>query len=245
MIASDLTTGQNPTGGFTEIATVGVSQSSLMGDKSYGATGMLWSTLNQAALSLSYTKTHFVKGKLNSIGSYSSTSAYLKGTLMQMVGYTWVKPSPKYGVYGISIGGIGLFIPNNRTYTVSDSAGLMDLFGKYKKAYYTYHTGDSVIVKHRGYNANVATSAVVFWMPKPYIINKRLSVSPQIFIMGSPIAYNPITGLSVNKAVGMMVGDSWDYKITKRFGMTAAHRVMIPPTGKVLNFLLIGSRMML
>ena len=72
-----------------------------------------------------------------------------------------------------------------------------------------------------------------------------MTVSPQVFIMGSPLSYNSITGVTTNKTIGAMLGDSWDYKLTKRFGVTAAHRVMIPATGKPLNFLLIGSRMIL
>jgi hypothetical protein len=244
MIASDLTTGQTSTGGLSEIITVGVSQSSLIGDKSYGATAMLWSTLDQGALSLSYTKMNFVKGKLNSISSYSSTSAYLKGTLMQMVGYTWIKPNPKFGIYGVSAGVIGLFTQNDHDYTFTDSLSITNHTKKYTNKY-IFTVGDTLYIATRGYNSNWATSIVAFWMHPPIIISPRMTVSPQVFIMGSPLSYNSITGVTTNKTIGAMLGDSWDYKLTKRFGVTAAHRVMIPATGKPLNFLLIGSRMIL
>lgn len=244
MIASDLTIGQNPDKGLSEIITVGVSQSSLMGDKSYGATGMLWSTFDQGALSLSYTKMNFKKGKLKSINSYSSTSAYLKGVLMQMLGYTWVKPHPRFGVYGVSVGAIGLFMPNGQKYTITDSTKLVEFMKDYSDRY-VYRIGDTVKVSTHGYNSNWATSAVAFWMHPPIVINPRLTVSPQVFVMGSPVSYNSVIGFTTNKTVGMMIGDSWDYKITRRFGATAAHRIMIPASGKPLNFLLIGSRMIL
>jgi hypothetical protein len=244
MIASDLTTGQNPGGGLSEIVTIGVSQSSLMGDKSYGATGMLWSSLDQGALSLSYTKMNFVKGKLNSISSYGATSAYLKGTLMQMMGYTWVKPHPRFGVYGVSLGAIGLFMPNGQKLTYNDSTSIVNYLSKYTNKY-TYHAGDTIHIQTYGYNTNWATSAVAFWMHPPITLSPRLTVTPQVFVMGSPMSYSSMTGFTTNKTVGMMLGDGWDYKLTKRFGVTAAHRVMIPATGKPLNFLLIGSRMML
>jgi hypothetical protein len=236
--------GQNPGGGLSEIVTVGVSQSSLMGDKSYGATGMLWSTLDQGALSLSYTKMNFKKGKLDNINSYSSTSAYLKGTLMQMVGYTWVKPNPKYGVYGVSVGAIGLFMPNGITKILTDSAEISQYFlDKYHKT--LPYIPDSLVIKTHGYNSSWATSAVAFWMHPPININPRLTVTPQAFVMGSPVSYNNVVGFTTSKTMGMMIGDAWDYKITKRFGVSAAHRVMIPDNGKPLNFLLIGSRLIL
>jgi hypothetical protein len=244
MVASDLTTGQDPTGGISQIITVGVSQSSLAGDKSYGATTMLWSTLDQGALSLSYTKMSFKKGKLTTIHSFGSTSAYLKGTLMQMTGYTWVKPNPRYGVYGVSLGAIGLFIPNGQRNVVTDSTEIRRIFFDKYQVPLTYMP-DSLVVQTHGYNASWATSAVAFWMHPPIIINPRVTVTPQVFLMGSPVAYSSLTGLTTNTDVSMMLGSGWDYKLTRRFGVTAAHRVMITPKQKPLNFLLIGSRVTL
>jgi hypothetical protein len=244
MVASDLTTGQNPGGGVSQIITVGVSQSSLAGDKSYGATSMLWSSLDQGALSLSYTKMSFKKGKLNTIHSFGSTSAYLKGTLMQMTGYTWVKPNPKYGVYGVSLGAISLFMPNGQRNVITDSSEIRRIFFDKYQTQLPYMP-DSLVVQTHGYNTSWATSAVAFWMHPPIIINPRVTVSPQAFLMSSPVSYNSVIGFTTSTGVGMMLGSGWDYKITRRFGMTAAHRVMLNSGQKPLNFLLIGSRMML
>jgi len=180
----------------------------LAGDKSYGGTAIIWTTLDQAALSGSYTKMHFDKGKLKSISSHSATFAYLKGTKMSLVGYTWVKPDPRWGVYGISGGLIALFMPD-------------------------------------GGSPSYATSLVGFWMHPPITLNERMVLSPQFFVMASPISYNDMTKLVTNKATSMMVGNSLDYKVTKRFGATFAHRVMIVNGQKPLNFLLVGSRMTL
>ena len=244
MVASDLTTGQNPGGGVSQIITVGVSQSSLAGDKSYGATGILWSSLDQGALSLSYTKMSFKKGNLTTIHSFGSTSAYLKGTLMSMTGYTWVKPHPKYGVYGVSLGAIGLFMPNGQRNVITDSVEIRrTFFDKYQTA--LPYMPDSLVVQTYGYYVNWATSAVAFWMHPPIIVNPRLTVSPQVFIMSSPVSYNSITGATTSKSAGTMVGSSFDYKFTKRFGISAAYRAMISPNTKVLNYLLIGSRLTL
>ena len=207
MVASDLTTGQNPDGSLTALFTVGVSQSSLAGDKSYGGTAIIWTTLDQAAVSGSYTKMHFSKGKLQSISSHSATFAYLNGTKMTLVGYTWVKPDPRWGVYGVSSGFIALLQPEGKP--------------------------------------SYATSLVGFWMHPPITLNDRMVLSPQLFVMASPVSYNDITKLVTNKATSMMMGNSLDYKITKRFGATFAHRVMMIDGQKPLNFLLVGSRMIL
>jgi hypothetical protein len=150
---------------------------------------------------------HFSKGKLQSISSHSATFAYLNGTKMTLVGYTWVKPDPRWGVYGVSSGFIALLQPEGKP--------------------------------------SYATSLVGFWMHPPITLNDRMVLSPQLFVMASPVSYNDITKLVTNKATSMMVGNSLDYKITKRFGATFAHRVMIIDGQKPLNFLLIGSRMTL
>ena len=115
---------------------------------------------------------------------------------------------------------------------------------KYKTDY-TYSLHDTLNITTHGYNTNWATSAVAFWMHPPITLSPRLTVTPQVFVMGSPLSYSTMTGLTTSTTLSMMLGDGWDYKITKRFGVTAAHRVMIPSTGKPLNFLLIGSRMIL
>jgi hypothetical protein len=94
-------------------------------------------------------------------------------------------------------------------------------------------------------NVSYATSVAGFWMHNPIQINERATLSPQIFIMGAPVSYNDFTKFTFNKELSAMVGNSVDYKITKRFGMTGAHRVMVPSTGKPMHFILIGSRVTL
>ena len=243
MVASDLTTGESPDGTLTTVVNVGASRSSLMGDKSYGATLMLWSTLDQGALSLSYTKMNFKKGKLNYISAYSSTSAYLKGTIMSMVGYTWVKPHPKFGVMGVSLGEITLFMPEKIDFTIKDSLEIAQWLLEHNIK--PDGVPLSINIKKTAYHASFATSAVAFWMHPPISINNQLVISPQIFVMGSPIAYNSVTGLSTNKTVGTMVGVGMDYKVSKRFGMSSAWRIMMMPNTTALNYLMIGSRLML
>jgi hypothetical protein len=191
---------------------VGVSKSSLMGDKSYSATALIWSTLDQFALSGGVTKMDFEDGKLNVIHSYGTTFAYIKGTLMNLNGYTWIKPHPKYGTFGYNVGVITLMMQN---------------------------------MNKGGYDVSLLSSFVGFWM-KPYQYSKKVTLTPQVFLMQSPLAWNTVTGSSsVTRTPGAMVGLGYDYKLSKRFGFSASYRanMMFSPEFSLMNNIQIGSKM--
>lgn len=213
LLASDLTTAQSIDGRYSAILSMGVSRSSMAGDVSYGANAMIWSTLDQYAVSSNYTKMKFEDGKLNSIHSYGATVGYLKGAWMMLTSYTYVKPHVKYGTYGFNVGAIGLL-----------TKGIED-----KR------------------NFNLSSSFVAFWT-KPYQYSKKLSVSPQVFVMTSPISYDPSSGYTnVSRNLGFLVGSSFDYKISKRFGFSVNYKANINTTKgiPVLHNFLVGSRLIL
>jgi hypothetical protein len=213
LLASDLTTAQSIDGTYAVMLSSGVSKTSMAGDESYGASAIIWSTLDQYVLSANYTKMDFSGGKLNSIHSYGSSIAYLKGTWMTLITYTLIKPHPKIGTYGVNVGGIGLSSKNLN--------------------------GNNSI--------NLSTSLVGFWT-KPFQYSKKLSVSPQLFIMSSPISYQPSNGkTTINRDLGFMVGSSFDYKISKRFGFTINYRANVStlPGSPILHNFLVGSRVIL
>jgi len=200
-------------GKVSAIASMGVSKSSLMGDKSYSANLMVWSTLDQYALSGGTTKMDFQEGKLNSISSYSTTVAYLKGNWMGLVGYTYIKPHPKWGTYGYNVGLITLLLK-----------GADDKF-----------------------KTTLSTSAVVFWT-KPYQTSKKITLSPQVFLMNSPINYDTYNKTTlVNRHYGALVGTSFDYKISKRFGFSANYKINLNtmPGMRPTHMVMIGSRLLL
>ena len=131
---------------------------------------------------------------------------------MNLVGYTYIKPHPKYGTYGYNVGLITLLMKGENSYTTS-----------------------------------LSTSTVVFWT-KPFQYSKKLTISPQVFSMYSPIGYNTLTGGTiVGRQFGFLVGSSIDYKITKRFGFSFNYKVNLntEPGSPILNNFLIGSRVML
>ena len=186
----------------------------MAGDESFSANAMIWTTLNQFALSGGYTKMDFEGGKLNAINSYGVTFAYLKGNMMTLAGYTWIKPNPKFGTYGYNVGLITLLLRNQ---------------------------------KNTGYDVNMITSSVVFWT-KPYQYSPKLTYSPQIFIMSSPLGYNNMVGTTtVNRNFGFLTGVSIDYKLSKRFGFSFNYKLSMStqPSSPFTSNFLIGSRMVL
>jgi hypothetical protein len=89
---------------------------------------------------------------------------------------------------------------------------------------------------------------VVGFLTKPFQYNKKITLSPQIFVMSSPISYKPSVGSTViNRDLGFLIGSSFDYKISKRFGFSLNYKSNISTTqgiGVLHNFL-VGSRMIL
>ena len=186
----------------------------MTGESSISANAMVWSNLKQFAIGGGYTKMDFQEGALNGIHSYGSTFAYLDGNYMNLLGYTYIKPHPKWGTYGYNFGIVNLL--------------LKDPMGK-------------------GYNYNIITSLVGFWT-KPYQYSKKVVISPQIFLMNSPISYNAKTGATmVNRHAGFLFGSTIDYKISKRFGFSFNYRFTgsTQPGTLILHNFLIGSRMVL
>jgi len=212
MLASDLAGTEDMEGRYAVMMSVGVSKSSLMGDKSYSATALIWSTMDQFALSGGITKMDFEDGKLNAIHSYGTTFAYLKGTLMNLNGYTHIKPHPKWGTFGYNVGIITLMMPR---------------------------------ISSGGYDVSLSASAVGFWM-KPYQYSRKVTLTPQVFVMQSPIAWNTLTGnSSVTRTPGAIIGLGYDYKISKRFGLGVSYRgaMNFEPKFTLLNNFQIGSKM--
>jgi len=185
-----------------------------MGDKSYSANAVIMSDLKTFIVSAGFTKMDFSNGKLNAIHSYSSAFAYLNGNYMNLLGYTYIKPTLKKGVFGYNVGLINLLLNNS---------------------------------EKGGYDHNMSTSVVAFWT-KPFQYSKKLSISPQIFTMFAPISYNSeAKTTTVNRHMGFLLGSSFDYKLSKRFGLSLNYKLSgnTTPGSPFLSNILIGSRMIL
>lgn len=113
--SSDLTLAGTDISSISAIISLGMSQSSLMGNVSWGVTSMIWSTFNQFALSGRYTK----MGK--SIMNFGLTGVYLQGTYVEFATAAIIRPLGKYGVTGFNYA---------LTYTDQFGHGLMAFYTK-------------------------------------------------------------------------------------------------------------------
>lgn len=93
--SSDLTILSGPDTPLSAIVSLGASQSSLLGNVSYGLTSMIWSTFNQFALSSRYTR----MGK--AILNFGLTGVYLQGNTIAFATAAVIKPIGK-GVTGFN-----------------------------------------------------------------------------------------------------------------------------------------------
>ena len=165
------------------IASFGFSQSSLMGNSSWGISSMIWSSLDQFALSGRYTKMNFVEGKLQSISNFGLTSVYLGGSMLGFATAAYIYPMGKYGVSGAN-------------YTFSCAGADVGL--------------------------NLSNNILLFYTI-PIIINKRLTISPDVYVSGSSTGYLTSQKLFVTSDdVGFLTGASFDIAFTKRFKLNFA-----------------------
>ena len=100
--SSDFTVAPAADSDLSIIASLGMSQSSLMGNTSWGLSSMIWSTLNQFALSGRYTIMNFNDGKLDNISNFGITGVYLGGTTLGFVTAASIFPFGKWGTTGVN-----------------------------------------------------------------------------------------------------------------------------------------------
>jgi hypothetical protein len=188
------------------IASAGLSQSSLMGNTSWGVSTMIWSTLDQFALSGRYTKMNFNGGKLESISNYGLTGVYLGGSILGFGTAAYIYPMGKYGVSGAN-------------YTLSFSGADVGL--------------------------NIANNILLFYtIPIP--VNKRLTISPDLYISGSSTGYLTSQKMFVTSDdVGFLGGASFDIAFTKRFKLNFALKTGINTNPEIpINYLMmVGTKL--
>jgi hypothetical protein len=188
------------------IASAGLSQSSLMGNSSWGISTMIWSTLDQFALSGRYTKMNFNAGKLESISNYGITGVYLGGSILGFGTAAYIYPMGKYGVSGAN-------------YTLSFAGADVGL--------------------------NIANNILLFYtIPIP--INKRLTISPDIYISGSSTGYLTNQKIFVTSDdVGFLGGASFDIAFTKRFKLNFALKTGVNTNPDIpINYLMmVGTKL--
>ena len=202
---SDLTAGQTLDNSVQLIVTSGISQTSMAGDVSWGLTGMVWSNLQQFALSGRYTKMNFDQGKLYRIDNSGATLVHAFGNTFGFLTYAQIYPLGKWGVTGI-----------NATVSIQKS----------EQQFTTTH------------------SLLVFYT-KPFTINRRLTISPDLYISGSPVTYGiKDNTFDISEDMMFLTGFNMDYSITKRFKFNTGLKTSVStnPSIPMLFFAVVGSK---
>lgn len=220
LLSSDLTVAQNLDLSVNAIISTGVSQSSMAGDESYGATAMIWSNLKQFAFNARYTKMGFKDGKLKYINNFSYTWAYSYGTKMGVLGFAHIRPLDKWGVAGVNISQITIGLPH-------------------QKGFYA-ETGLPAMTTQHAFLFSVTA-----FYTKPVSLNKRWNISPELYVTCNPYMFLNREHISIRDyTLNMMSGVSGDLALTKRFKLNVATRASFSTNNQIpilLNFL-IGSK---
>jgi hypothetical protein len=187
---------QNIDGTFNQVASFGLSKSSLTGETSYGANAMIWSNLKQFSLSLSKTVILFnydrkipLKIKGIEYGSY-----YGKGSINKIT--------------GLNFNAMLMF--NTKVI----SLGTNEVFLLKKGMVAGYALGCTSIFIEK--DIMVSPSLTIF-TTKPFPF-KRYTISPMIATSFSPISYTTQTNLfDFNKHFTYIIGSNFDLNLTQRF----------------------------
>ena len=204
IFSSDLSSVHQFQGDFNLMANIGVSQSSLAGDVSYGATAIIFSNLKQFALSTRYSKMEFSGTELCGIATYSYTAAYNAGSMIHIGAFSYVKPYKAY-VFGYNAAVVATRIP----------------FEDKKQLF--------------------STTSITLFAIRSMVVNKKLSIAPELFLMASPVSYSfRSDALTANGQLSYIVGNSFSWAISRRFGLSANVKYM---GGQMQTIgVLIGSR---
>jgi hypothetical protein len=194
LLASDISVMEATPGSFLASISMGLSKSSLAGDVSYSAGLMVNSNLSSIVMTGGITKMGLTEdGQLDAIHSYGTGIAYLGGNYMNLLGYTYIKPTAKKGTYGYNVGVINLFLKNDNT------------------GGFEYNMASSAIVfwtKPYQYNKKLTISPQVFTMFAPISYNSVSGVTTVNRHMGF------ILGAAFDYKISKRFGFSANYKLS-------------------------------
>jgi hypothetical protein len=191
LIAANYMTMQNLDGSFNQVASFGLSKSSLTGADSYNANAMIWSNLKQFSVSLS---------KSSILFNYDKKVPIKIGN--EILGYTYVRGSI-YKITGVNITAMLMF---NTTVL---SIGMSDVFLLKKGIVFGYAIGGNVI------NMNTVSPMLTTFITKPFAF-KRYTVSPMLALSSSPVTYAN-KQITFSQYLTYIVGSNFDFNLTKRF----------------------------
>ena len=216
IVTANILSQQLPTGGYSQAANVGISQSSLMGDKTYGLNLMIYDNLQQSMLNINYSKVNINnQGRVNRV--YSGSLGIMKSysTYVAMMNHSLVFMGKKGSVAGLAFG----------TTLTSVEVDVR---------------GGQVLVDQ----LLLGTSLTTFWT-KPFNF-ERLTVSPMIAISSPFMQFDMYQhNVYWNQDVMFIGGVNFTYTLTKRFGVNIGTNFIesTSPEFKIMKTFTIGGRL--
>ncbi len=90
----------------------------------------------------------------------------------------------------------------------------------------------------------IAPSVTAFYT-RPFQITRRLTISPELYVMSNPIMYSTKENVTlVDRSVGFFGGSGFDFQLSKKFKVNFNYKINASTKSDfpVLNFFLIGSK---
>ena len=189
---------QLPTGEFQQAVTFGVSQSSLMGDKTYGLNAMVYDNLQQFMLTANYSKVHINdKGRVSRVYSASIGGMKMFTTYMAMMNHSVTFLGEKGSVAGITF---GTSITTNEIDAID---GLLYFDNQFLGLSLT-----------RFYTRSIKVSP-------------KLSVSPMLAVSSPFMMFDMYKHTTMwNSDLMIIGGSSFNYMLTQRFGLNLGANII-------------------
>jgi hypothetical protein len=194
LIAANFMTMQNLDGSFNQVASFGLSKSSLTGATSYSANAMVWSNLKQFSVSLS---------KSSILFNYDKKIPVMVGN--EVLGYTYVRGTI-YKITGVNITAMLMF--NTKVLSI----GMNDVFLLKKGMVFGYAIGGTFINMDKDIMVSPSLTAFI---TRPFNF-KRYVISPMVALSSSPVSYTN-DKITFSKYLSYIVGSNFDFNLTKRF----------------------------
>ena len=189
---------QLPTGEFQQAVTFGISQSSLMGDKTYGLNAMVYDNLQQYMLTANYSKVHINKeGRVSRVYSASIGGMKMFTTYMAMMNHSMTFLGKKGSVAGIAL---GTSVTSNNVDVINGNIYFDNTFlGVSLTGFYT----------------------------KSFQLTDKIGVSPMLAVSSPFMMFDMYKHTTMyNKDVMIIAGSGFTYKLTQRFGINVGANII-------------------
>ena len=105
-------------------------------------------------------------------------------------------------------------------------------------------SGAMTVVSGEEKNTFISPSVTAFYT-KPFKGSKRLTISPELYIISTPLIYSTVDKITTtDRTFSAFVGSGFDYQLTRRFKFNLNYKANLStnPDFPILSFFLIGSK---